>query len=141
VALFRHPNPPDDRGDVIVADKSGHMHTVSSGWESLAGLAWSRSGQEIWFSASESGEDYCIWAVTLTGRQRAVYCGTEPSWIADVTPSGASLISGEHNTYTMLLVEHGSTPPRDITWLGACPNDVRNGRRSFAGWKMGIDRG
>jgi len=128
VAMFRHPNPPDDRGDVIVIDKSGQVHTVSSGWESLAGLAWSPSGQEIWFSATESGEDYCIWAVTLSGRQRVVYCGTAPTRIADVTQSGTSLVSGEQNTYGMILGEHGSTPPRDISWLGAVyPRLTRDG--------------
>ena len=128
VAMFRHPNPPDDRGDVLVVDKSGQVHVVSSGWESLAGLAWSPSGKELWFSATESGEDYCIRAVTLSGLQRVVYCGTAPTRILDVTPSGTSLVAGEHNTFGMILVEHGSTAPRDISWLGAVfPRLARDG--------------
>ena len=118
VAMFRHPIVPDDRGDVIVADKSGNVSTISTGWESLASLAWSPSGKEVWFSGSYSGEDYCIRAAALTGRQRIVYCGTAPTRIMDVTASGAALVSAEQNTFGMILAEHGKAEPRDITWLG-----------------------
>jgi eukaryotic-like serine/threonine-protein kinase len=118
VAMFRHPIIPDDRGDVIVADKSGNVRTISTGWESLASLAWSPSGKEVWFSGSYSGEDYCVRAATRAGRQRIVYCGTAPTRIMDVTASGAALVSAEQNTIGMILAEHGKAEPRDITWLG-----------------------
>src|ERR1700690_844416 len=35
VALFRHPPSGDDRGDVLLVDRSGHVSTISGGWESL----------------------------------------------------------------------------------------------------------
>src|SRR5208282_5742621 len=70
VALFRHPPNPDDRGDLALVDRSGQLRTLSSGWESLEGLAWAPSGKEIWFSAAVSGEQWCIHAVTLSGKQR-----------------------------------------------------------------------
>jgi hypothetical protein len=88
VALFRHPPNVDDRGDLVLVDRSAQMKTLSSGWESLEGLAWAPSGKEIWFSAAVSGEQWCIHAVTLSGKQRAVYCGTAPTRILDIAASG-----------------------------------------------------
>ena len=119
VALFRHPPNPDDRGDVVLFDRSGHSRTVSTGWESLEGLAWAPSGKEIWFSAAESGEQYCIHAVSLSGKQRTVYCGTAPTRILDIASSGRALVSTEESRGAMALVEHGSNSneERDLSWL------------------------
>ena len=36
----------------MLVDRSGQLRTISSGWESLEGLAWAPSGKEIWFSAA-----------------------------------------------------------------------------------------
>ncbi|MFZ3340114.1 MAG: protein kinase [Terriglobales bacterium] len=117
VALFRHPPNQDDRGDVILVDRSGHVTTISPGWESLEGLVWSPSGKEIWFSGAESGEQYCIRAVTLAGKQRTVYCGTSPTIIHDITPSGRTLISAGTSRVDIGMVEHRSTVERDLSWL------------------------
>src|SRR5580692_3079416 len=117
VALFRHPPNPDDRGDLVLVDRSGQLRTVSSGWESLEGLAWAPSGKEIWFSAAESGEQWCIHAVTLSGRQRTVYCGTAATRILDIAASGRALLSTEEARGTMAMVEHGSNQERDLSWL------------------------
>jgi Tol biopolymer transport system component len=119
VALFRHPPNPDDRGDVVLVDRSGHIRTLSTGWESEEGLAWAPSGKEIWFSAAESGEQYCVHAVSLSGQARTVYCGTAPTRIHDVTSSGRTLLSTEDHRVTMALVQHGSTEERDLSWLDA----------------------
>jgi Tol biopolymer transport system component len=119
VALFRHPPNPDDRGDVIVVDRSGKMSTLSTGWESEEGLAWAPSGKEVWFSAAESGEQYCVQAVNLSGRQRTVYCGTASTRIHDIAASGRVLLSTEDRRVEMALVEHGSTEERDLSWLDA----------------------
>ncbi len=117
VALFRHPPNPDDRGDLVLVDRSGQLRTVSTGWESLEGLAWAPSGKEIWFSAAESGEQWCIHAVTLSGKQRTVYCGTAPTRILDIAASGRALVSTEESRGTMAMVEHGSNQERDLSWL------------------------
>jgi len=117
VALFRHPPNVDDRGDLVIVDRAGQLRTISSGWESLEGLAWAPSGKEIWFSAAESGEQWCIHAVTLSGKERTVYCGTAPTRILDIASSGRALVSTEEARGTMSLVEHGSNQERDLSWL------------------------
>ncbi len=117
VALFRHPPNVDDRGDLVLVDRSGQLRTISSGWESLEGLAWAPSGKEIWFSAALSGEQWCIHAVSLSGKQRTVYCGTAPTRILDVAASGRALVSTEEERGTMAMVEHGSNQERDLSWL------------------------
>jgi eukaryotic-like serine/threonine-protein kinase len=117
VALFRHPPNEDDRGDVIVIDRSGHLTTISTGWESQEGLVWSPSGKEVWFSAAESGEQYCIRAAGLSGKTRTIYCGTSGTMIHDIAPSGRVLVSTASTRLTMAMVEHGSTEERDLTWL------------------------
>jgi eukaryotic-like serine/threonine-protein kinase len=117
VALFHHPPNVDDRGEVVLVDRSGHLQTLSEGWEALEGLAWSPSGNEVWFSAALSGEQYCIHAVTLSGKQRTVYCGTAPTRIVDIASSGRVLVSTEEARGPIAMVEHGSNQERDLSWL------------------------
>jgi eukaryotic-like serine/threonine-protein kinase len=117
VALFRHPPNQDDRGDVLLVDRSGRVSTISAGWESLEGLAWAPSGKEVWFSGAESGEQYCIHAANLSGKQRTVYCGTSPTIMHDITPSGRTLVSADSSRVAMALVQHGSSEERDLSWL------------------------
>jgi Tol biopolymer transport system component len=117
VALFHHPPNIDDRGEVVVVDRSGQLRTLSAGWEALEGMAWAPSGKEIWFSAALSGEQYCIHAVTLSGKQRTVYCGTAPTRIVDIASSGRVLVSTEEARGSIALVEHGSNQERDLNWL------------------------
>jgi len=129
VAVFKHPPNDDDRGDLLVIDRGGKVQTLSSGWESLEGLAWSPSGKELWFSAAQAGEQYCVHAVTLAGKQRTVHCGTAATLLLDISSSGGALVSTEDSRVTMALVEHkanangsksnGSSPDeeRDVSWL------------------------
>jgi eukaryotic-like serine/threonine-protein kinase len=117
VALYRHPIGQDDRGDVILVDRSGHIETVSTGWEALEGGAWAPSGKEFWFSAAESGEQYCIHAVTLSGKQRTVHCSAASTRVLDIAPSGSVLVSAEEREVGMTLHEHGTNKERPLNWL------------------------
>jgi len=117
IALFRHPPNQDDRGDVLLVDRAGKVSTISAGWESLEGIAWVPSGKEVWFSGAESGEQYCIHAVSLSGKQRTVYCGTSPTIMHDITASGRTLISADGSRVAMAMVQHGSAEERDLSWL------------------------
>jgi eukaryotic-like serine/threonine-protein kinase len=117
VAFFRHPPNVDDRGDVMLVNRSGKARTLSAGWESLEGLAWAPSGKEVWFSSAESGEQYCVRAVSLSGKVRTVYCGTASTRIHDIASTGRALLSTEEHRATIALLEHGSTEERDLSWL------------------------
>lgn len=117
VALFRHPVSNDDRGEVIVVDRAGHVEELSKGWEALEGLAWAPSSKELWFSAAESGEQFCIHAVTVSGRQRTVHCSTASTRILDIAPSGRVLVSAEEREVGMTLHEHGTNHERSLNWL------------------------
>jgi hypothetical protein len=117
VAYFRHPPNVDDRGQVMVIDGGGNPRALSSDWESLAGLAWSPSGNEIWFSASGTGQQYCIHAVDLSGKERTAHCGAAPTVIQDFAASGRALVMAEQSRISMAAIEHGSNEEKDLTWL------------------------
>jgi DNA-binding beta-propeller fold protein YncE len=114
IALFQHPGnsgrAADDRGEVAVVDRSGRLRTLSTGWESLEGLAWTPSGKEVWFSAAESGEQYCIHATTLSGKQRTVYCGTSGARVQDIAASGRALVATNETQLFMPVLEHNRCP-------------------------------
>jgi eukaryotic-like serine/threonine-protein kinase len=129
VAYFHHPENDDDRGEVMIVDRSGKQTQLSAGWESLEGLAWSPSGKEVWFSAATSGEEYCIRAATLSGKVRTVYCGTSPTTIQDTLPNGKSLVSSLDMRASMELVLHGQSEGKDLSWL----DNVYNPRLSRDG--------
>jgi Tol biopolymer transport system component/tRNA A-37 threonylcarbamoyl transferase component Bud32 len=129
VAFFRHPQNDDDRGDLVVIDRDGKQKTISTSWESLEGLAWAPSGNEVWFSGASSGEQYCIRGASLSARTRTVYCGTSPTMIQDALPNGAALVSSEESRVSMEFVEHGQTEGQDLSWL----DNVYNPRLSHDG--------
>jgi hypothetical protein len=66
IAFFEHPIG-DDRGDVCVVDLEGHKRVLSPGWSSLDGLAWTPSGNEVWFAGSNTGNSRALYAVSLRG--------------------------------------------------------------------------
>jgi eukaryotic-like serine/threonine-protein kinase len=129
VAYFHHPENDDDRGEVMLVDRGGKQTALSTGWESLEGLAWSPSGKEVWFSAASSGEEYCIRAASLSGQTRTIYCGTSPTMIHDALPNGKSLVSSEDTRMSMQLVLHGRSDGKDLSWL----DNVYNPRLSSDG--------
>jgi hypothetical protein len=117
VAYFRHPPNVDDRGDVMVADENGKPRVLSGDWESLAGLAWNPSGKDVWFSASQTGQQYCIHAVSLNGKERTVHCGAAPTVIQDFSVTGRALVMAMQARVSMAILEHGANEEKDLTWL------------------------
>jgi Tol biopolymer transport system component len=129
VAYFLHPPNSDDRGDVMLIDRSGNIRTLSAGWGSLEELAWAPSGKEIWFSGTELGSEYCLQTVTLSGKQRTVFCGTSSTRIHDIALTGRALVSADEGRVGMIVTEHGTKSERDLSWL----DNVYNPRLSRDG--------
>jgi DNA-binding winged helix-turn-helix (wHTH) protein/Tol biopolymer transport system component len=92
VALFQHPFVGDDAGHVMVVDRSGVRRRVSTHFGSLGGLAWSPSGDEVWFGGARSGSLLGVQAATLSGRERTLLQTGSRIIVHDVDASGRVLL-------------------------------------------------
>src|SRR5262245_50074857 len=117
VAFIEHPQLGDDRGGVAVVDLKGEKRSLSSGWSSLAGLAWSASGTEIWFTASDTGLNRGLYAVTLSGRLRTVLRVPGSLVLFDISRDGRALIGEGAVRLEVMGLTPGSSRERDLTWL------------------------
>ncbi len=66
--VSRSPVSPRRRGTVAVVDLAGKKTTLTSKWASEGGLAWSPTGDEVWFTATEAGANRSLYGVTLAGQ-------------------------------------------------------------------------
>ena len=82
-----------DGHSIVVLDRSGRKKTLSSGWAAVIRLAWSPSGDEVWFTAFRRGPNdtsgWVLRAVSLAGRERVIlpsmgapfgHSGCLPGW-------------------------------------------------------------
>ncbi len=116
IAFLDHPKRWDDGGSVCVTDLSGNRTTLSSGWGWEYGLAWSPQGNEVWFSAPESGSsNRSLWAVSLSGRQRKVLTVPGGFTIQDIAPDGRIL--GTIDSERLAMEWSGKDKQvRDLSW-------------------------
>ena len=113
IAFMDHPALYDDRGAVCVLDRSGHKTTLSSGWEAEDGLAWSPRGDEVWFTASESGNNRSLWAVNLSGKQRKILSIPGALTLHDISSDGRVLVSLDAER---LAMEWAGKQDKDLSW-------------------------
>jgi serine/threonine protein kinase len=116
VAFLSHPLSGDE-GDVEVLGKTGEPRAISKGWITLGGLAWANGGKELWFTAARKGAIRALWAVTLDGRERALYRSTERLTLADVAPDGSALISAGSMRSRVYWGSLHDTADRDLSWF------------------------
>src|SRR5437899_1297235 len=72
IAFIDHHVQGDDSGALAVVDMAGNKKTLSGEWCTIQGVAWTPDASEIWFTASKSGVDRTLYAVTLDGKERMV---------------------------------------------------------------------
>ncbi len=116
IAFADHPVYADDAGAVSTVDLDGHRTVLSEGWLSVHGLAWTRDGTEIWFAANKgaavSGDG--VYAVTPTGRLRAVLVGPSRYNVLDISSDGRVLIGHERDERIVEALMAGSPVPIDV---------------------------
>ncbi|MGH9364886.1 MAG: protein kinase, partial [Thermoanaerobaculia bacterium] len=117
IAFFDHPVWPDDRGSVAVVDLSGKKRTLSTGWESEKGLAWSPDGSEVWFTTTPAGVARDLFAVTLAGRQRLVARVPGGMLLQDIFRDGRVLVTRHTERMAILCRAPGEDKERDLSWL------------------------
>jgi dipeptidyl aminopeptidase/acylaminoacyl peptidase len=117
VAFLDHPSATDDGGSVAVIDRAGKRNKLSDGWTSEQGLAWSPRGDEVWFTATPSGLNNALYAVTLSGKQRLVARVPARLIISDIFRGGRVLMSSMRPRSGILYLAPGATRERDLAWL------------------------
>jgi eukaryotic-like serine/threonine-protein kinase len=96
IAFLDHPLIGDDRGWVSVIDLEGHRRVLTQEFSSEQGLAWSPSGDEIWFTAAaveSATPGRPIGAVNLQGKLRLVASAPVYLQLQDIAPDGRVLLS------------------------------------------------
>jgi eukaryotic-like serine/threonine-protein kinase len=116
VAFLDHPQFGDTAGAVALIDRTGKKKTLSDGWLAVYGLAWSPSGKEIWFTASQSGALYEIFAVTPSGRRRLIGRSPGSQTLEDIAPDGRVLLI-QSNERAGLFGLGADSKLRDLSWL------------------------
>ena len=75
----------------MAVNRKGQTSTLSSGWTSIGGLAWSPTGEEVWFAAGKKGVN-ALYATTLSGRERLVYQAPGNVGLRDISRDGRVLL-------------------------------------------------
>jgi Tol biopolymer transport system component len=116
IAFLDHPVKNDDGGMVAVVDRKGNRETLSKVFAGLQGLAWSPSGNEVWFTGAVFGIRN-LYSVTPSGRERvrARLAGTLT--LHDIARDGRILLGRETWRVGAFGVFSGEEKERDLSWL------------------------
>ena len=142
IAFVDHPLKVDDRGSIAVVDLHGKKRTVSKEFESVQGLAWSPSGDEVWFTAAAAGISRSLWGVELSGRQRPIARVPGDLRLQDVTRSGRALLTRGDPRYWTRWLAPGRTRERDLSWFGwSSPADLSSDGKTIVFLECGEPAG
>jgi dipeptidyl aminopeptidase/acylaminoacyl peptidase len=118
VAFFDY-DPEVGDYSLCVVGPNQPKRVLSRGWRAIGSLNWSARGDEIWFSAGQSGTDPALYAVTLSGKQR--FLTQAPGWIVmqDAASDGRVLLSVVNSRLGIRYVDFEHSAERDLAWLDA----------------------
>jgi eukaryotic-like serine/threonine-protein kinase len=130
LAFVDHPLLSDDGGVISVVDLKGKKSDLTERWASAFGLAWSLSGDEVWFTATASGFSRSLLGVTLSGKLRALLSAPGTLTLHDVGAGGRALISRDQMRAGAVGLAPGETKERDLSWQDwTLPADItRDGK-------------
>lgn len=117
LAFADHPSANDDGGSVAVIDAAGKRTTLTGAWASFRGLAWSPSGDDIWFTASKTGSSRALNSVSLSGRPRLLAQVPGEMTLYDTSKDGRALIVEENERTEMVAIKQGVPGDHTLTWL------------------------
>jgi serine/threonine protein kinase/Tol biopolymer transport system component len=133
VAFADHPIQGDDGGRLSVVDMQGNKKVLTGNWYTLQGVAWSPSSDEVWFTASRSGIDRSMYAVTSSGKERLVARMPGTLMLLDIWKDGRILLNRASWRRELIgLFSGGDGRERDLSWLDySYPADLSTDGKSL----------
>jgi serine/threonine protein kinase/Tol biopolymer transport system component len=117
IAFIDHPVQGDDSGSLAIVDPAGHKKTLSGEWFTIQGVAWSPNGKEVWFTASKSGVDRTLYAITLGGKERMVLRLPGAVMIFDIFKDGRVLLMRASWRRELIGMTTDDAKQHDLSWL------------------------
>lgn len=117
IAFMEHRNQTDDRGWVSLVDRNGHARRLTEEFASERGLAWSPHGDEIWFTATRSGEAYELFSVSPRDKIRVRTRVPTSLVLHDIASDGTILISSSKTLTPIISLPPGDKVERDLSSL------------------------
>ena len=120
IAFADHENPGgDDQGSVAVIGSDGSVKEkkLASGFVSIEGILWSAAGDEVWFTASESGSALNLKAVSLAGKQRPITNVPGGMWLGDIQSDRALMVTQQLRVGIRGLAPDAKEE-RELGWFG-----------------------
>ena len=115
IAFINHSSLWDDRGVVALVDTAGKVNILTSKWDSADGVAWTRDGKEIWFTAAASGYTRSLRAVNASGKLRTILSIPAGMTLQDIAPDGRALVRLDSERLAMATsADKGKA--LDISW-------------------------
>jgi Tol biopolymer transport system component/predicted Ser/Thr protein kinase len=118
IAFLDHPIQGDSIAGVSVVDLNGKKKNLADPYGGGAiGLAWSPTGDEVWFTATQLGIDRALYAVSLSGKTRLVTRVPADLTLQDVLSDGRVLLARDNWRRGLIVRAADDTSERDFTWL------------------------
>jgi Tol biopolymer transport system component len=117
IAFLDHSIQGDDAGSVAMVDLKGNKKVLTGEWFTVQGLAWSPEGKEIWFTASKTGTDRTLYAVTLDGKERMVLRLPGALMLLDIAKDGQVLLMRASWRRELIGVSGSDLKERELSWL------------------------
>lgn len=131
VAFLEHPLYGDDRGWVALVDAAGNHKQLTEEFAGAQGLAWSRTGTEIWFTAAQGSADQLLYGVSLGGKVREILSAPRRMRLLDIAADGRVLLSSEdHRTEITGIDPATGKERRGLEWFNGStsPDILPNGK-------------
>jgi Tol biopolymer transport system component len=109
------------RHAISVIDLAGKKTVLSKDWKGSDDLAWSPTGEEVWFTATESGFGYAIYAATVSEapKMRLLLRMAGPVFLKDVARDGRVIVAHDNVRTAMMCLRPGDAKERDLAWFDA----------------------
>ncbi len=125
IAFIDHPIRGDNRGRVAAVDLGGNVKFLTEMFSGAGGVAWSPSGDEIWFTAARTGNVQTLYAADLSGSLRVISAVPASISLQDISPSGSVLLTRDTWRRGIRGLGPGDESERDLSWLDwSRPSDL-----------------
>ncbi len=134
IAFAQYSTDSTDAGSAVILDPNGRQLARSGQFNSLEGLAWRPSGDQIWFAATKtSGWADSIHAMTIAGRDHVVLTIPDVLRVDDISSEGHVLVSQDQWRSGIQYDDGKNAGERDFSWLdGALLSDLSKDGQELA---------